>query len=161
MNQENQTTVIEINGIKLEVDLRQARRIDNIRVGTRVKVLQKEYQSHKVSHGIVIGFEPFDKLPTIIIAVAKVSYNEAKIEMIHYNSATTDVEIVVSHDDELADLDRDCFVNQVDREITKKENEIKELQDRKRYFLERFQSYWEPIESAVADAMDGVDSVEV
>lgn len=55
---ENGKTIIEVNGVKLEVDLRTARRIDEIRIGDRVKVLIKGYSDYKVHAGTVIGFEP-------------------------------------------------------------------------------------------------------
>jgi hypothetical protein len=147
------TKVIEINGVKMEVDMRYAKRVDEIRVGTRVKVLRKEYSSYKVLHGIVIGFEPFKQLPTIIVAAARVDYSEAKVEFIYYNAKTEDTEIVVACDDDIADLDKNDFVKKVDSEIAKKQNEIKELEARKEYFLEKFKSYWQPIEDAVAEAV--------
>ncbi len=153
-------TTIEINGVKMEIDLRHAKRIEEIRVGTRVKVLKKEYSdTFKVLHGIVIGFEPFKKLPTIIIAAATVDYSTAKIEFIYYNSSTKDVEVVVAVDDDLAALDKNDFVSKIDTEIQKKQNEIQELNDRKTYFLQKFAAYWEPLEAAVADATAGMEEI--
>ena len=35
--------IIEVNGIKMEVDLRNAKRIDQFKVGDSVKVLVKSY----------------------------------------------------------------------------------------------------------------------
>jgi hypothetical protein len=152
MNDTNKT-VIEINGVKMEVDLRHAKRIENIMVGTRIKALRKTYSdSYEVLHGVVIGFEPFQKLPTIILAVAKIEYNGAKIEFIYYNAKTENVEIVIASDDDLVALDKADFCKSVDNEIAKKEVEIAELQNRKAYFLEKFKCYWQPIEQAVADA---------
>lgn len=148
-----QKTVIEINGVKMEVDLRHARRIENIGIGSRVKTLQKKYgDSYEVRHGIVIGFEPFRELPTIIIAVANLTFNEAKVEFIYYNAKTEGVEVVVASDDDLIALDKNDFVSQADRDIAKKRAEIDELEARKSYFLAKFKCYWEPIEQAVADA---------
>jgi hypothetical protein len=150
--QEN--TIIEINGVKMEVDFRHARRVENIRVGTRIKVLRKKYgDSYEVLHGIVIGFEPFKELPTIIAAVATFDYQEAKIEFIYYNSKTEGLELVVATEDDLAALDKNDFVARIDREIAKKEGEITDLIARKSYFLLKFKCYWEPIEQAVADAI--------
>lgn len=152
MSTENKT-VIDINGVKLEVDLRYARRVENIGIGTRVKVLRKKYgDSYEVLQGIVIGFEPFRELPTIIVAVANIDYSEAKVEFIYYNAKSEGIELVVASDDDLAALDKNDFVSKVDREITKKESEIVELNARKAYFLAKFKCYWEPIEQAVADA---------
>jgi hypothetical protein len=156
----NQKTIIEINGVKMEVDLRQARRLDTIQVGTRVKVLTKEYSSWKVNHGVVIGFEPFKTLPTIIIAFADVTYNSAKIGFLYYNAESKDVEVVVASDDDIAALDQNDFIKQVDREIAKAEAQIKELEDRKRYFLDKFKCYWTEAEKATADAIEGVDELD-
>jgi len=74
------TQIIEINGVKMQVDLRYAKRIEEIKVGSRVKVLMKKYNEHyEVKHGVVIGFEPFKNLPTIIISTATVDYSESKV----------------------------------------------------------------------------------
>lgn len=67
MNDQNKR-VIEINGVKLEVDMRYAKRVDELRVGSKVKVLNKEYSSYKVYPGVIVGFEEFDNLPTIVVA---------------------------------------------------------------------------------------------
>lgn len=147
MNGENQSkTVVEINGVKMEVDLRYAKRIEHLTVGTRVKVLVKQYDGHKVRHGVIIGFEPFEKLPTIIVSVAVVDYSGAKLEFIYYNAETKDTEIVVAHDDDEAALDKSEVCDLIDREISKKELEIKDLRDRKNYFLQKFACYWQPVE---------------
>lgn len=147
------TKLIEINGTKLEVDLRVATRVETLKVGTRVKTLNKKYgDTYEVRHGIVIGFEPFKELPTIIIAVATLDYNQAKIEFLYYNSKSQDVDIVVALDDDLAALDKQVFCDFIDREIVKKQTEIAELESRRAYFLDKFASYWQPIEQAVADA---------
>lgn len=154
---EQGTTEIVVNGVKLEVDLRTARRVDSIKVGTRVKVLRKEYSSHKVDHGIVIGFEPFKKLPTIIVATATMSYSEAKIDFVYYNANSEDVEIVIARDDDKAGLEREQFVSRVEREIEKKQSEIKELENRKDYFLKRFATYWEQPETESNEAATSND----
>lgn len=138
-------TVIEINGVKMEVDLRTARRIDTISIGARVKVLKKTYSGHEVKHGVVIGFEPFDSLPTIIIAYLELPYGNApKIEFLYFNSESKDVGIVVALDDDKAALDKCEVVALIESEITKKRMEIADLNDRKRYFEEKFATYWTP-----------------
>lgn len=148
-------TLIEINGVKMEVDLRHARRVEEIRVGSRVKTLQKKYgETYEVKHGVVIGFEPFKNLPTIIIATATVDYSEAKIEFLYYNAKTEDVEVVIAADDDMAALDKNEFCSKVDAEITKRELEIQNLKDRKAYFLNRFNCYWQAVEQAVKDATE-------
>ena len=38
---EEQRTIIEVNGVKLDVDLRQARRIDELKIGSEGEVFSK------------------------------------------------------------------------------------------------------------------------
>lgn len=142
------TTLIEINGVKMEVDLRHAKRVENIKVGCRVKVLRKEYSSYKVSHGVVIGFEPFEKLPTIIIAALTLSYNDAKIEFVYFNAESVDTEVVISVDPDSESIDKQQVLDYINREISKRENEITELENRRAYFLAQFSSYWTPADKS-------------
>ena len=73
-----QTAIVEVNGIKLEVDLRTAKRIDQLTdqltIGSRVKCLVKQYSDFKTVPGVVVGFEPFEKLPTIVVAYLDTDY---------------------------------------------------------------------------------------
>lgn len=65
MTTDNQKTIVEINGIKLEVDLRTAKRVEEYKVGDMVKVLKKEYgDSYKSYAGMIVGFDAFVALPT-------------------------------------------------------------------------------------------------
>ena len=136
--------IININGVKMEIDTRQCRRVDTIAVGTRVKVLKRPYDSSpwEVFHGVVIGFEPFDSLPTIIIAMAKIEYSKANIEYVYYNSDSKNTELVVAYDEDEAAIDRDQFIEHIDREIAKAELEIQSFKDKKKYFLDKFKCYW-------------------
>ena len=155
MSEDKNMTIIEVNGVKLEVDLREAKRVDHIRVGTRVKVLKKKYSEYKVYHGIIVGFEPFKVLPTIIVAVVEMDYQEAKIDFVYYNSESKDVEIVIAIDDDRAAIDKQSVIDKMDKEISKKESEIEELRCRKDYFLGNFKTYWSEDPLRVAD--DSID----
>jgi hypothetical protein len=144
------TNQIEIRGQKLELDTRVAVRADVIKVGSRVKLLKKEYSSHKILHGIIIGFEPFKELPTIIVAAVNLSYSEATVEFVYINEKTEDYQMVVALDDDKAALDKEEFLRIIDRKITAKQAEIKELEDRQKFFLDKFQTYWTPVDLNVA-----------
>ena len=100
---------IEIRGQKLELDTRVAVRADIIKVGSRVKLLKKEYSSHKVLHGIIIGFEPFKDLPTIIVAAVELAYSDATVSFVYINEKTEDYQMVVALDDDKAALDKEEF----------------------------------------------------
>lgn len=141
-----QMKTIEINGVKMEVDLRHAKRVDELRVGDRVKVLKKDYSEYKVNNGVIIGFEPFSKLPTIIVAHIEVGYSDAKILFTHYNEQSKDVEVVKAIDDDHHALDKTHILKQIDRQIEVKQQEINDYQAKKEYFLDKFKTYWEPVE---------------
>jgi len=135
--------VIEINGIKMEVDLRHAKRIDMMRVGDRVKVLVKQYgNEYKISAGTIIGFEPFKELPTIIVAYLDVTYNEAAVKFLYFNSASKDVDIVAAVDDDALDVNKAGVLAQMDRAIQKKEDEVADLRLKREFFLANFRAYW-------------------
>lgn len=137
---------IEIDGVKIEVDLRTAKRVEELRVGSRVKVLKKSYSEWKVYHGVVIGFEPFKNRPTIIVAYCEVTYNEAKIEFLYYSGKDENIEMIAAMDDDKFDLDKDDICNLLDRQMDEHRNKIKSLEDRKAYFLAKFKTYWSPVE---------------
>jgi len=141
--------IIEINGVKLEVDMRYARRIEHIRVGDRVKVLGKDYSEHKVYPGVVIGFEPFEKLPTIVVAYVESTWNSTEIKFLHFNSQTKDREIVVSADPDF-ELDREKIVAAFERQRAAKLREVEELEERIRYFQTNFKAYWQRFEAPAA-----------
>jgi hypothetical protein len=143
---------IEINGVKMQVDLRYAKRIEEIRVGSRVKVLTKEYSGHKVNHGVVIGFDPFKERPTIIIAYIEVSYSTAEIKFCYYNKDTKDTEVVIAIDADEAALDRDEILRKLDFEVEKRKREIEDFEAKKKYFLDKFATYWQPVQKESAEA---------
>jgi hypothetical protein len=138
--------VIEVNGVKLDVDLRTARRIDTLQVGSRVKVLTKPTYENtwKVRPGIVAGFEPFQKLPTIVVAVLDIAWDSAKLDFIVYNSDSKDVEIIAAVDNDELEVNRGDVNARFDREIATKEKEIDDLQRRRAWFEQNFAAYFRP-----------------
>ena len=149
---DNGMTMIEVNGMKLEVDLRYARRVDTLKVGDRVKVLTKDYSGHSVHPGTIIGFEPFTALPTIIVAYIKQEYSKSEVKFLHFNSASKDIELVKAVDDDGLDIKKEIVLKQLDNEIATKQREIDEINMKREYFLRNFNAYWAPIpkpESAV------------
>lgn len=138
-------TIIEVNGVKLEVDLRYAKRVENIRIGDKVKVLTKVYDGHKVNAGIVVGFEPFKELPTIVIAYVEHDWNKADVKFLHYNKASKDVDVVMSVDDDLG-VDRDVVCKRFDQQIAAKQREIDVIAEQKLYFETNFRAFWTRVE---------------
>jgi hypothetical protein len=144
---QNEMTVIEVNGVKMEVDLRHAKIIHtNIRVGSKVKVLAKgSYSGPEVYPGVVVGFEPFTDLPTIIVAYIKNSYASAELAFAYINSKSADKwDLVPAVDDELP-LNKADIVSYFDRDISKKQQEIADIEAKRDFFLRNFNTYFEPV----------------
>jgi len=138
-------TIIEINGVKMEVDLRSAKRVDELKVGDPVKVLIKEYSDYKIHQGIIVGFDMFQELPTISLAYIESSYSETALKFKFFNSKTEGIEIVPANDDDLLSLEKDDVIKGMDREITKAELKVRELEAKKEYFLTKFGAFWQQI----------------
>ena len=133
--------VIEINGVKLEVDLRNAKVIDNFRVGDTVKILKKEYNDKfKVCPGVIVSSENFKELPTIVVAYINNSYS-TDLEFVYINEQSKDVEMVPADLKDLS-IEKDYVLKNFDQKITTKHNEIIEIERKKKYFLDNFQRYF-------------------
>lgn len=141
---ENKTKkIIEINGIKMEVDLRDAKVVDSYKVGDRVKVLRKSYpDSYESFIGTIIGFDEFRNLPTIIIAyITKTYSSDADIKFVYLNSQSKDIEICKANENELY-LDKESIAASFEQAIKNKRDEIKELEQKRDIFLKNFGQYF-------------------
>lgn len=138
------TTIIEINGIKIEADLRTAKRIDTLQIGSRVKCLTKTaYESeYKVHPGVVVGFEPFQSRPTIVVAYLDVDYLGATLKFRSLNADTKDFEIVAAIDNDQLEVNKADVISKLDREIEKKRLELEDIEQRKAFFLRMFGAYF-------------------
>lgn len=135
-------TIIEVNGIKLEVDLRTATRIDQFKVGDKVKVLKKQYSDSWNSHlGVIAGFDAFKERPTIIVAYITTGYS-GTLEFAYINKDSKDIEIAAAQDFDIT-YERADIVAQFDKQITQKQNEIKDIEQKKNYFIEKFGKHFE------------------
>lgn len=140
MDKEN-TKIIEINGVKMEVDMRTVRIIDNFRVGDNVKLLLKNYESYESHPGVIIGFDQFEKLPTIIIAYIDTRYSATRIKFSYFNEQSKDVEICKTNPLDL-DIDKVSIINNFDNEILVKKEELRDLEMKRKYFLDNFKKHF-------------------
>lgn len=140
-----ETTIIEINGVKMEVDLRRAKIVhSNLRVGSKVKVLVKgAYDGPKVWPGVIVGFDAFKDMPTITVAYVTSSYASAELCFAHINSKSAEkFEIVPAHDDDLP-VERGFVLEAFAREIDKKRREIEDIEAKRDYFTRMFGVYFD------------------
>lgn len=143
MNTEKQTTIIEINGIKMEVDLRHAVRIDHLKVGDRVKCLVKGYSAFETYAGIIVGFEPFKALPSIVVAYLDTGYASGTLKFKTFNAETKDFEIVSDLDNNALEVDKTHILATFDREIATKVREREDIEAKRAFFLAHFGRYFE------------------
>jgi len=131
--------IIEINGVKLEVDLTTAKRIDEFKVGDTVKVLDNRNERNEVKTGVITDFANFKDLPTIIVAVYKSAsyWDKPTIEFIPYNNDTEGIEIVGVSAEEII-VSRETITQKFDDEIAKKRDELNDLIIKRDTFVKYF-----------------------
>lgn len=147
MQEEKQ--IVEINGVKLEVDMRTARRVSNFRIGDPVRLLVKSYSSWDSFPGVLVGFDEFKNRPGI--RVAYVNHGEVKIQVIHKD--VDDVEICPV-DPAACHIEKSSVVDRMTREINKAEIALEEKRQNLSYFESQFGVWFEAgeqMESALED----------
>ena len=134
--------IIEINGVKLEIDLRNAKVIENYRVGDNVKVLIKEYDKFAPYIGQIIGFDNFQEHPTIIIAYLRTGYKEASINFVYFNKESKDLEITNLNEWDVP-VTKSDVIRWMNQEIEANEQKTNELKNKKEVFLKLFGKYFD------------------
>jgi vacuolar-type H+-ATPase subunit I/STV1 len=139
-----QKRIVEINGIKMEVDLRQCKVIEHYKVGDQIKILVKEYDKYQSYPGVIIGFDDFRNKPSIVIAYLKTGY-DTEVKFVTFHEGLEDYEIAP-----LNELDKffskSEAVEKLQYKIDTKEQELKELEQKKKYFESTFHEYFEKTE---------------
>jgi hypothetical protein len=136
---------VEINGIKMQIDLRQAKRIDTFKVGDSVKILKKGSSSSsydkddKIYPGMIVDFANFKELPTLVVAY----YEEGgwssppTIQFLYFNANTEGWDLVYCDENELA-VSEQSILQLFDRKIGEKQKELDDLVNKKEYFITHF-----------------------
>lgn len=136
--------IVEINGVKFEIDMPKAKVVSEYQIGSKVNVLlEKDYQGKReVVPGVICGFNNFQSLPTITICYLVVSYNEARLNFIQFNNKTEGIEIAPCQESDII-FNRADILAKMDREIIKKQEEVKDLQMKKEYFIQNFKKHFD------------------
>ncbi len=131
--------IIEVNGIKLEVDMRYAKRIDEFKVGDTVKVLDNRNDRNELKSGVITDFANFKELPTIMVAVYKSGdyWSAPTIEFIPYNAETEKIEIVGVSAEEVI-VSRETIVQKFNDNIERKRDELNDLIIKRDTFVKYF-----------------------
>ncbi len=143
--------IVEIKGVKMEVDFSEAQKIENYKIGDKVKLLKKKYSDEwKVYPGIIVSFDAFELLPTITIAYLEMYYNEANIKFEYYNEASKDTEIAYGGNFEIP-FEASDVISNFEKQIETLKKQVEETEQKKRYFESSFKAYF-------TDLMNKMDS---
>lgn len=129
--------VIEVNGVKMEVDLRTAKKVEHFKVGDPVKFLKKEYSDRYKTHiGVIVGFTEFKERPAIDILYLEENYASADLKI---HTMTEDDENELAHFNSYEGvLTLDSIVDKLNRMIETKEAELETLRYKKAMFKKHF-----------------------
>jgi hypothetical protein len=129
--------IVEINGVKIEIDMSTVKVISEFRIGDNVKILR----NNQVFAGVIVEFLNFKELPTVVVAIFKDDYWGAMIEFLTFNAKTEGIEMVPCLQHELK-LSKDRVIDQINKKITKAQNEVDSLMDTKEYFIKNFKQHF-------------------
>lgn len=137
--EETTKRIIEIDGVKVEVDLRTAKRVDTFRIGDPVKVLKKEWNGYKPYVGTIVDFMDFERRPTIVLAY--VDNSEIKFHHIIANTKKSEdeenVEMIPVNPDEMT-LEKSDIIKKLNNKIKDAEEDLRKAKATKEIFLRRF-----------------------
>lgn len=146
MNENEYIRQIEINGIKVEVDLRTCKQISTYKIGDNIKVLKKQYNDQfNVHSGVIVDFVAFKERPAIVIAYFDNSYSGVEIKFETITQDSKDIEIAPCLPHELK-INKDRVIDKFNIAIIAKEREADDLRQKKDYFIQNFAKFFEPAE---------------
>ena len=133
---------IEIDGVKVAVDMRTVKKIDVYRVGDNVKVLKKSYDNYHTYSGVIVDFVNFKELPAIVVAYFVQDYSSTSIEFVTITKDTKDIEIAPCLPHELS-INKNRVIDKFNYEIEQQQHKVDELKAKRDYFLENFGKFFE------------------
>lgn len=133
---------IEIDGIKVAVDMRTVKKIDTFKIGDNVKVLMKNYNDYRVYSGVIVDFVNFKERPAIVVAYFEQSYLGVDIKFETITKDTKDLEIAPCLPHELS-INKDRVIDKFNYEIEKQQHVVDELKAKRDYFLDNFGKFFE------------------
>jgi hypothetical protein len=135
---------LEVAGQKFEFSEPQVTRVETLKLGDTVKILVKEgYPPDRksvVHPGIVVGFEPFKDLPTVLVAYLDLGYNGG-IKTIAFNAESVDTQMVKAIGDFSRDLNVSVVREKLYGAVTKAEVALADARHQLELFDERFAKF--------------------
>jgi len=146
MSEENKR-IVEINGVKLEVDLRTAKVIDTFKVGDPVRVYhpKQDYRSAEINVGVIVGFCEFSSNPAIEVMELNTDYSSIEFRTVVICGEINNGIQLAPYDKYEGLISHADVVTKFDRLIQKKELELSDLKLKKKYFIDDFAKAFEQI----------------
>lgn len=143
---------IEVNGMLLEFDEKVLLK-QEIRVGDNVQLLKKGYSSYDCYAGVVTQILPFKDKPAMEIMYLDSQYSSCEIKkiVIVSGSAGEDTPKIVKMDDKFLPFNKERCIDLLQKEITKKENELSEAKMKLEYFQTYFNKYFSEIQQQTGE----------
>ena len=129
--------MVIVDGVKMELDMRTAKlaQIDVFKIGDPVKIMITKYSTPECYTGAIVGFDNFKDNPTILVAYLDSS--NANIKIVAFNKETKEVSICRANDADIPFAKSD-ILEELDRKISSKEQELRDAKQAKEYFLKYF-----------------------
>lgn len=141
MNDLSNVTQFSVGAVTIAANRDAAIRAEILQIGDAVRVLSKpDYGESKVHTGVIVGFEPFNDLPTIIVAYIEVSYGSAEMKMLFFNDKAKGFEILAAAPDSNIEIERSRVIDWFASEEKKRLAELDELRAKRAYFEKYFGS---------------------
>lgn len=160
----NDAQQFAVGAITLAATREVAMRAEVLTIGQTVRVLHKgKYgEGKKVSTGVIVGFEPFTNLPTIIVAYVDSEYGATEMKISAYNKDTAkDFEIIAAPSDSLLEIDRKKVVDLFASEERKLQASIDEVRAKRDYFERFFGDVIKGLPGAVPRPIEPLPACEV
>jgi hypothetical protein len=146
MENENSKRIVEIDGVKLEIDLRTSKVVDHYKVGDPVRVMLDDTYGSPIRAGVIVGFCEFEKNPAIEVLVLDESYSSnVNFKTITIVSGKENKAQIAPYEKYAGFVSQSNVVTRFDREIQKKELELADLKLKKKYFIDDFAKAFERI----------------
>ena len=144
MSEENEfIREIEIDGIKVAVDMRTVKKIDTYKVGDNIKVLKESYDNHFDTYsGVIVDFVAFKERPAIVIAYFVNDYSGVNIQFETITKDTVGIEIAPCLPHELS-INKNRVIDKFNYEIEQQQHKVDELKAKRDYFIENFGKFFE------------------
>jgi hypothetical protein len=148
-NENSNKRIVEIEGVKLEVDLRTAKVVDHYRIGDPVRVLHpgRDYNNNSatINPGVIVGFCEFESNPAIEILELKDDYSGINFCLVTIVSGQKNNVQIAPYDKYEGLISQTDVVTRFDRKIQEKELELADLKLKKKYFIDDFSKAFKQI----------------